>query len=76
MSVHVLTTALIELMHPALTGRFMHITDFHPDPHYKPGSTYDSGCHRKDKKSKKGKGDKSAEDDETAGKWGSAISCV
>ena len=38
----------------------MHITDFHPDPHYKTGATFDSGCHKrpkkkKDKKGKKGK---------------------
>lgn len=29
-----------------LTGRFMHITDFHPDPFYKKKATYESGCHR------------------------------
>lgn len=29
-----------------LTGRFLHITDFHPDPHYLTGSTLKSGCHR------------------------------
>lgn len=52
----------------ALTGRFMHITDFHPDPHYKTGATFDSGCHerpkkKKGKKGKKGKG-KAADIDE------------
>ncbi|KGB78065.1 endopolyphosphatase [Cryptococcus deuterogattii R265] len=36
-----------------LKGRFLHITDIHPDPHYKAGSTFDSGCHRKPKKDKK-----------------------
>ncbi|KAG2415403.1 hypothetical protein HFD88_006594 [Aspergillus terreus] len=30
-----------------LTGRFLHITDFHPDPHYKSGSDPDDkACHR------------------------------
>ncbi|WRT69448.1 uncharacterized protein IL334_006434 [Kwoniella shivajii] len=38
-----------------LKGRFLHITDIHPDPHYKTGATFESGCHRKNK-SKKGKG--------------------
>lgn len=42
----------------ALTGRFLHITDFHPDPHYIPGATFESGCHRKPKHKKKKKGDK------------------
>jgi endopolyphosphatase len=40
-----------------LTGRFLHITDFHPDPWYVAGSTFDSGCHRRPKK-KNGKGSK------------------
>ncbi|WVW86650.1 hypothetical protein I302_108704 [Kwoniella bestiolae CBS 10118] len=42
-----------------LKGRFLHITDIHPDPHYKAGATFDSGCHRRSKdkgKKKKGKG--------------------
>ncbi|KAF9889754.1 Endopolyphosphatase [Aspergillus nanangensis] len=31
----------------ALTGRFLHITDFHPDSHYKSGTDIDdSACHR------------------------------
>ncbi|KAJ9114260.1 hypothetical protein QFC22_005712 [Naganishia vaughanmartiniae] len=29
-----------------LKGRFIHITDFHPDPHYVTGGSFDSGCHR------------------------------
>jgi hypothetical protein len=29
-----------------LKGRFIHITDFHPDPHYIAGGSFDSGCHR------------------------------
>ncbi|EAW07701.1 endopolyphosphatase [Aspergillus clavatus NRRL 1] len=31
-----------------LQGRFLHITDFHPDPHYKVGSSSEDGdpCHR------------------------------
>ncbi|KAK6201710.1 phosphate metabolism transcription is regulated by PHO system [Scheffersomyces amazonensis] len=39
-------------------GRFVHITDFHPDPYYKEGSALDEQCH-----SGKGK----------AGKYGDAI---
>lgn len=30
----------------------MHITDFHPDPHYKGGATFESGCHKRPKKDK------------------------
>lgn len=30
-----------------LQGRFLHITDIHPDPHYRPGMSEDSACHRK-----------------------------
>ncbi|KAI5451729.1 Endopolyphosphatase, variant 2 [Naganishia albida] len=33
-----------------LKGRFIHITDFHPDPHYIAGGDFDSGCHRKPEK--------------------------
>lgn len=46
---------------PPLTGRFIHITDFHPDPHYRSGASLDQACHRKDpgrhkkKKKKHGK---------------------
>jgi hypothetical protein len=71
-----------------LTGRFLHITDFHPDPWYRTNSTFDSGCHRlppKKKKGKKGKGgdknkDLDGDDDDddevlkVAGKWGTSVS--
>ena len=30
-----------------LQGRFLHITDIHPDPHYHPGMSEESACHRK-----------------------------
>lgn len=43
----------------ALKGRFLHITDIHPDPYYKTGATFESGCHSKPKKERgksKGKG--------------------
>jgi len=33
--------------HTALTGRFLHLTDFHPDPHYLAGASFSSGCHRR-----------------------------
>lgn len=34
-----------------LTGRFIHITDIHPDPHYVEGSSIESSCHRKESSS-------------------------
>jgi len=69
----------------ALTGRFLHITDFHPDPWYQTGSTFESGCHRLPEKKKKRKGRKGKDKDlkggdddddepEVAGKWGTAVS--
>lgn len=63
-----------------LKGRFLHITDFHPDPHYVAGATFESGCHRLPKKKKKGKGvdggddDLKGKEDDVSGKWGSAVS--
>lgn len=48
-----LTCSYTLFIFSALKGRFLHITDIHPDPHYKAGSTFDSGCHRKPKKDKK-----------------------
>ncbi|KAI9632969.1 Metallo-dependent phosphatase-like protein [Dioszegia hungarica] len=71
-----------------LTGRFIHITDFHPDPHYLEGTSFDSGCHRvaedefdgadgqkkgKGKKGKGKKGDGDDEEEEVAGYWGSSV---
>lgn len=32
---------------PELKGRFLHITDLHPDPFYKEGATFGSSCHLK-----------------------------
>jgi endopolyphosphatase len=34
----------------------LHVTDFHPDPHYVAGATFETGCHRKPKGKGKGKG--------------------
>ncbi|KIK37842.1 hypothetical protein CY34DRAFT_15428 [Suillus luteus UH-Slu-Lm8-n1] len=31
-----------------LYGRFLHITDIHPDPFYEPGASQSSACHRAD----------------------------
>lgn len=77
------------LTRAALTGRFLHITDFHPDPFYKTGATFQSGCHDLEKKKKKkgvfGEGlavdneaelkkGKSKDEDEVAGPWGSGVS--
>ena len=47
----------IDVVELALTGRFLHVTDFHPDPHYKAGATFDTGCHRRPKEDNKGKHD-------------------
>lgn len=48
----------------ALSGRILHVTDFHPDPHYKVGSAISSGCHSKKPKKEKNR----------AGYWGSPVS--
>ncbi|KAI9228846.1 MAG: Metallo-dependent phosphatase-like protein [Piptocephalis tieghemiana] len=34
------------LVHARYTGHFLHITDFHPDPHYLPAADVRSACHR------------------------------
>jgi endopolyphosphatase len=68
----------------------LHVTDFHPDPHYIAGATFETGCHRKPKKKGKGKdlGDldegegededegalKGKKKEDLSGKWGSAVS--
>ncbi|KAF4619842.1 hypothetical protein D9613_005070 [Agrocybe pediades] len=36
-----------------LHGRFLHITDMHPDPYYTPHSAESTSCHRKKSKKKK-----------------------
>ena len=36
-----------------LHGRFLQITDLHPDPHYKPHTSLTKACHRKKPKKKK-----------------------
>ncbi|KAF8913908.1 hypothetical protein CPB84DRAFT_1811392 [Gymnopilus junonius] len=36
-----------------LHGRFLHITDIHPDPHYAPHAAESTACHRKKSKKKK-----------------------
>ncbi|KAJ5158657.1 Endopolyphosphatase Ppn1p-related protein [Penicillium coprophilum] len=38
-------TGLAEGLHKPVRGRFLHITDFHPDRLYKPGSSIDRSCH-------------------------------
>lgn len=35
-----------------LYGRFLHITDMHPDPHYKPGASLNDLCHEGDEPEK------------------------
>ncbi|EMD40704.1 hypothetical protein CERSUDRAFT_111287 [Gelatoporia subvermispora B] len=39
-----------------LQGRFLHITDIHPDPHYRDGGSEKSACHRKKQKKAKRRG--------------------
>ncbi|KAG1735733.1 Metallo-dependent phosphatase-like protein [Suillus paluster] len=46
-----------------LHGRFLHITDIHPDPFYEPGTSQSSACHRADLK-----------DSRPAGYYGTAYS--
>ncbi|OQE41405.1 hypothetical protein PENCOP_c005G07596 [Penicillium coprophilum] len=38
-------TGLAEGLRKPVRGRFLHITDFHPDRLYKPGSSIDRSCH-------------------------------
>jgi len=42
----------------------LHVTDFHPDPHYIAGATFETGCHRKPSKKGKGKDLGQGDDDE------------
>lgn len=49
-------------------GRFLHVTDLHPDTHYKHGSAVNSACHHK--KPKKSKPDGK----QRAGWWGTGLS--
>ncbi|KAJ5957271.1 hypothetical protein N7501_011550 [Penicillium viridicatum] len=37
---------LVEGLRKPVHGRFLHITDFHPDRLYKPGTSIDRSCHR------------------------------
>ncbi|MCO5566196.1 hypothetical protein L7F22_019872 [Adiantum nelumboides] len=64
-------------------GRFLHITDMHPDKYYTPGAKINDACHKVDgkqveaekkkKKKKKGKKGKDEKPD-VAGHWGSPVS--
>lgn len=49
------SAAAISVDRQQLTGRFIHVTDFHPDPHYRSGASLDEACHRKDPSRKKKK---------------------
>lgn len=51
-----------------LTGRFIHLTDMHPDTFYAAGSLESGACHG----GGKSKGD-DEEEGERAGYWGTAI---
>ena len=48
-------------------GRFLHITDLHPDPHYKHGSAVSGACHHKKPKKSQPEGRL------RAGWWGTAL---
>ncbi|SPC61264.1 related to PPN1 - vacuolar endopolyphosphatase [Ustilago sp. UG-2017b] len=59
--------------HPITTlrkpfGRFLHVTDLHPDPHYKYNSAVNAACHHKKPKKHKSEGK------QRAGWWGTALS--
>ncbi|KAF8165337.1 endopolyphosphatase [Crassisporium funariophilum] len=48
------TQVLFEANRPKkLHGRFLHITDMHPDPYYSPHTSQSTSCHRKKPKKKK-----------------------
>lgn len=51
----VLGSSLVELqpVPRKLHGRFLHITDIHPDPFYEPGASRASACHRSNLKDKR-----------------------
>lgn len=49
-------------------GRFLHVTDLHPDPHYKYSSAVKAACHHKKPKKHKLDGK------QCAGWWGTALS--
>ncbi|GAA5822357.1 hypothetical protein JCM11251_006312 [Rhodosporidiobolus azoricus] len=51
---HTPTPPLIPRRKPP-TGRFLHLTDLHPDPYYKDGASEDEACHFKQKKKRKKK---------------------
>ncbi|ODQ55757.1 Endopolyphosphatase [Saitoella complicata NRRL Y-17804] len=66
--------------HSKLHGRFMHVTDFHPDRNYREGALVDNNCHFHGKDGKKDKSleglkkdkdkDKDDDEEEKAGYWG------
>ncbi|KXG46856.1 Endopolyphosphatase, Ppn1p-related protein [Penicillium griseofulvum] len=41
-----ISTGLAEGLRKPVRGRFLHITDFHPDRLYNPGTSIDRSCHR------------------------------
>lgn len=47
-----LANGWIEPIRRKLQGRFLHITDMHPDPYYIPGTSEKSACHRRKPKKK------------------------
>lgn len=49
-----------------LHGRFLHITDIHPDPYYAEGTSQSSQCHRKEP----------SDDDQRAGYYGTPFGSV
>ncbi|GME76565.1 unnamed protein product [[Candida] boidinii] len=55
-------------------GRFLHITDLHPDPIFEKGSSMSLACHRKIKKKKKDDDDDDDDDDDIAHQYGDALS--
>jgi endopolyphosphatase len=69
-----------EALQPRLHGRFLHLTDLHPDPFYRTGARVAEACHvdaagkMRVRKDKRGGGER--EDERRAGYWGTAKRCV
>jgi endopolyphosphatase len=61
-----LSAALTPPTDKKLKGRFLQLTDLHPDPWYTPGSSTKKACHRKKPKKK----------NDRAAQWGTSFSSV
>ena len=57
---------VVQPLQSKLHGRFLHITDMHPDPHYITGASESSACHR----------NKPRKEKQRAGYYGTPFRCV